>query len=94
MGIEKVAPRALLLAALGGCAVVPPPPPPPAAEAPCPGGTAPQLLATLYFGRAVAGRADVTEREWRDFVETVVARHLPAGFTAFDARGEIGRAHV
>lgn len=41
----------------------------------------------LFFGRAVTGRGDVTEREWTAFVEDTVTRDLPNGFTVFDARG-------
>jgi hypothetical protein len=41
----------------------------------------------LFLGRAIHGRPDVTEREWKDFVAQVIAVNLPDGFTAFDAEG-------
>ncbi len=73
-----------LLAAIGGCA----PQPPTATAARC--GDAdgsPMRVFTLFFGRAVADRGDVTDAEWADFVEHVVTPALPHGFTVFDAEG-------
>jgi hypothetical protein len=45
------------------------------------------LVAELFFGRAVPGRADVTAAEWTDFVDRTLAPHFPDGFTVFDAEG-------
>jgi hypothetical protein len=42
---------------------------------------------TLYFGRSVAGRAEVTDREWRDFRDKVVSPALPEGYTVLDGQG-------
>lgn len=42
---------------------------------------------SLYFGRGITGRADLTDAEWRRFVDQVIAPALPHGFTAFDAEG-------
>lgn len=54
----------------------------------CPGGLGqPMLVFELFFGRSVAGRGDVTEREWTTFIEDTVTPALPNGFTVFDARG-------
>ncbi len=42
---------------------------------------------TLYFGRSVAGRADVSDREWRDFRDQVITPALPDGYTVLDGQG-------
>lgn len=69
---------ALLVALLGGCA----------AGSGCPAGAGtPMLVAQLFFGRAIAGRSDVTDDEWARFVDRIVIPALPAGFTVFDAEG-------
>lgn len=47
----------------------------------------PMLVFDLFFGRAVAGRGDVTDQEWTAFVEDTVTPALPNGFTVLDARG-------
>ena len=52
-----------------------------------PGLGSPMREFGLYFGRAVAGRGDVTETEWVSFVEDTVNQALPNGFTVLDARG-------
>ena len=71
----------VLLAMLAGCAITP-------APAVCgPGMGQPMRTFELYFGRAVAGRGDVTDTEWRQFVEGELSEALPAGFTVFDANG-------
>lgn len=44
-------------------------------------------LVSLYFGRGIAGRPDLTDGEWRRFVDQVITPALPLGFTAFDAEG-------
>jgi Protein of unknown function (DUF3574) len=42
----------------------------------------------LFFGRAIAGRPELTDREWKDFAEKVVTPRLPDGLTVFDANGQ------
>ncbi len=42
----------------------------------------------LFFGRAIAGRPELTEREWQDFSERVITPKLPDGFTVFEADGQ------
>ena len=42
---------------------------------------------TLYFGRAVANRAEVSDKEWRDFREQVITPALPNGYTVLDGQG-------
>ncbi len=41
----------------------------------------------LYFGLAKKGR-DVSEREWRAFVDKYVTPKFPSGLTVYDARGQ------
>lgn len=60
--------------------------PPPAATC-APGLGQPMVAYELFFGRAVAGRGDVTEREWIAFIEDTVTPALPGGYTIFDAFG-------
>ena len=49
----------------------------------------PMLVAELFFGRNVPGRAPVSEAEWDDFVARVVAPNFPDGFTVFN--GDYGQ---
>jgi hypothetical protein len=48
----------------------------------------PMIEAQLFFGRDVAGRAPVSDAQWRDFVASVIARNFPDGFTVSDGDGE------
>lgn len=52
-----------------------------------PGTGTPMLVAQLFFGLAVPGRSDVTDREWAGFVDQVAAAALPDGFTVLDGDG-------
>ncbi len=42
---------------------------------------------TLYFGRSVAGRAEVSDKEWREFRDQVISPELPNGYTVLDGQG-------
>jgi len=46
------------------------------------------LVAELFFGRDIAGRASLSEAEWRDFAAEIITPNFPDGFTAFDAEGQ------
>ena len=46
------------------------------------------LVAELFFGRNVPGRAPVSEAEWSDFAAQVITRYLPDGFTVHDGAGQ------
>ena len=46
------------------------------------------LVAELFFGRDIAGRAPLSEAEWRAFAAEIVTPNFPDGFTAFDAEGQ------
>ena len=67
-----------LLALLAACAT------PPA----CPPGTQAATVAEAYFGRSAAGRAEVTEEEWRAFLADTVTPAFPDGLTALDGAGQ------
>jgi hypothetical protein len=74
---------AVLLGLLAGCEA-----PPPATAPRCSADSGkPMLLVDLFFGRAIHGRNDLTDREWAAFVDDVVTPALPDGFTVFDADG-------
>jgi len=42
---------------------------------------------TLYLGKAIPGRTDLTEREWLSFLDGTVTAALPNGYTILDANG-------
>ena len=42
---------------------------------------------TLYFGRSVAGRPEVSDQEWRAFRDQVITPALPNGYTVLDGQG-------
>jgi hypothetical protein len=42
---------------------------------------------TLYFGKSIAGRGDLTDKEWQDFQDDTVTADLPDGYTLLDGRG-------
>jgi hypothetical protein len=46
------------------------------------------LVAELFFGRTIPGRAPLNEAEWRAFAVDTVTPNFPDGFTAFDAEGQ------
>jgi hypothetical protein len=51
----------------------------------------PMLVAELFFGRNIPGRAPVSEAEWADFVAQVVTPNFPDGYTVFNgAAGQSG----
>ena len=54
----------------------------------CPAGSGqPMRIYDLYFGRAVTGRGEVTEQEWRSFRDRVITPALPNGYTVTDGTG-------
>jgi hypothetical protein len=83
MGKESLICGALLLTALAGCA-----PSPPLATACHAAGADRALVAQLFFGRGITGRAPLTDAEWDDFAATTITPHLPDGFTVFDSQGQ------
>lgn len=49
-------------------------------------GTASTVF-TLFLGKAIPGRGDLTDKEWRAFLDDTVTASLPHGYTFFDANG-------
>jgi hypothetical protein len=45
------------------------------------------VVFTLYLGEAIRGRADLTEPEWRAFLDQAVTPAIPDGFTVLDGSG-------
>jgi hypothetical protein len=48
----------------------------------------PAPMVELFLGRGLAGGGEVTEQEWRRFVDDEVTPRFPDGLTVFDARGQ------
>jgi hypothetical protein len=46
------------------------------------------LVAELFFGRNIRGRAPLTDAEWRAFAGEIVTPNFPDGFTVFDGDGQ------
>ncbi len=42
---------------------------------------------TLFLGRSIPDRDDLTDKEWQGFLDTTVTPNLPNGYTVFDADG-------
>jgi len=50
------------------------------------------LVASLFFGRSVPGRAAVTAKEWQNFLARTVTPRFPDGLTVIDGNGQwVGR---
>ena len=79
---------ALLLMLLAGCAMPGETVPPSACLLP---NQKPMLVAELFFGRNIPGRAPVSEAEWADFVAQVITPNFPDGFTVFNGAAGQGR---
>jgi len=46
------------------------------------------LVAELFFGRNIRGRAPLGDAEWAEFAAQIVTPNFPDGFTAFDGNGQ------
>jgi hypothetical protein len=46
------------------------------------------LVAELFFGRNLHGRAPLGDAEWAEFAAQVVTPNFPDGFTVFDGDGQ------
>lgn len=53
----------------------------------CEGGLMPAHMVELYFGRSIAGGGEVSDKDWRKFLDEVASPAFPNGFTATDAEG-------
>ncbi len=76
----RIAGIAGLLTSLGACAG-------PVQPRCTPGGGGPVALFTLYLGKTIPGRTDLTEQEWKAFLDSTVTVNLPNGYTVSDANG-------
>jgi hypothetical protein len=74
-----------VVALLAACS---PPAPGPAPGPVCAAGQGvPMQVVTLFFGRAIPGRPDLTEAEWQDFRDRVITPALQDGYTEWDGHG-------
>jgi hypothetical protein len=46
------------------------------------------LVAELFFGRAIRGRAPLSDAEWAEFAAQTITPNFPDGFTVFDGEGQ------
>jgi hypothetical protein len=69
-----------LIASVGGCAAQ--------TRLTCaPGFGPPGAIFTLFMGKSISGRGDLTDKEWGEFLDTTITANLPNGYTVFDANG-------
>jgi hypothetical protein len=47
----------------------------------------PMQMYELFLGRSIPARGDVTDSEWRSFLDETVSANLPNGYTVQDAYG-------
>ncbi len=52
-----------------------------------PGTGKPTSVFTLFFGKAIHSRPDLTEEEWRSFLDRTVTPAVPDGYTVVDGSG-------
>ncbi len=60
---------------------------PPVSPSCAPGTGAPMAVFTLYLGKSIPGRGDLTDTEWRIFQDDVVTANLPNGYTVLNGNG-------
>jgi hypothetical protein len=46
------------------------------------------LVAELFFGRDIKGRAPLSDGEWAEFTAQTITPNFPDGFTVFDGAGQ------
>jgi hypothetical protein len=46
------------------------------------------LVAELFFGRTIKGRAPLSDAEWAGFAADTITPNFPDGFTVFDGNGQ------
>jgi hypothetical protein len=73
-----IAAAAVVMLLLGACATV----------QTCPAPARPATQVDLYFGRDIAGKAEVSDAQWALFVDEEVTTRFPEGLTVTDARGQ------
>jgi len=86
-GSRQLALAVLLL--LPGCTPAPTPVPAETSPYQCILPSEQRMLVTeLFFGRDRAGRRDVSDAKWADFLNTVITPNFPDGLTVFDGYGQ------
>jgi hypothetical protein len=75
--------RGMIVVVLTGLTTCAPPARPRCAA----GAGSPMVIFTLYLGKAIPGRSDLTDKEWRTFLDDTVTSNLPNGFTVLDGNG-------
>jgi hypothetical protein len=80
-GVKAGLAGALLLISLAACTS-------PAAQACKAIRAQPAVMATVFFGRAVPNRSDVTDAEWDWFAREQLTPRFPDGFTVTDGAGQ------
>ena len=92
MRLAEMTPRAGPLAVgiaifvLAACTSSPPPQSP---ETSCLVPTQQRMVvAELFFGRAIKGRAPLSDAEWAEFTAQTITPNFPDGFTVFDGEGQ------
>lgn len=54
----------------------------------CPPGLGPPVTVfTLFLGKAIPGRGDVSDKEFQSFLDDTITANLPNGYTILDANG-------
>jgi hypothetical protein len=71
---------------LGGCATAPATTAPAAATCRAPLKAMTQV--DLYFGRNMAGGGEVSDAQWRQFLDEVVTPRFPDGLSVLDVHGQ------
>jgi hypothetical protein len=69
-----------MIASLNGCGA-------PSSASCAPGLGTPVEIFTLFLGKAIPGRDDLTDQEWLTFLDNTVTANLPNGYTVWDANG-------
>lgn len=59
----------------------------PATSSCAPGLGPPVVVFTLFLGKSIPARGDVTDKEWQTFLDDTVTANLPNGYTILDANG-------
>jgi hypothetical protein len=52
------------------------------------------VVAELFFGRAIRGRAPLSDAEWAEFAAQTITPNFPDGFTVFDGEGQWRNPHT
>ena len=79
--MRRLLPLLTLSAALAATAAAASPPS-------CPPGLHRAMTAELYFGRDIAGAGEVSDADWRQFVDTEITPRFPDGLSVSDVYGQ------